>query len=346
MSSGWKATAKKTRAKSSQPMFKAAIRLLCMLYLPIFTVLAILNICAHCMGGCIYREHPVNAAVLHLAKGITVEPSIRINPPSETPVQQNGSEFYACGIHSATTENTTSRIDLLNYNRCVAQAMIVAMNANEDDAINSLIASLHAESVHHDLDEFVRTPLEGAMLEFITEKSWVENNPSNIFFEPNEYCDLLQSRFHAEWASNVVIADKVLSGAIPVSDVGTHPFDQLACTKDKFIAGYSGIKIDDMIFEFVPVCPGSKPHLVSTDDFLKGMEANSGAPPNAFGLRMKPTKRERYANVWSYPMAAAVIGDKVKGQQHVEIFTASIPGGYIELRCHQMDGVPKVHRSL
>lgn len=316
----------------------AAIKLLCILWLPLFTAIAILILCSRFMGCCRLSECPIDSAALRLAMGITVEPSVRLNSPSLDLVQQNGSEFYGCGIHSASTESTTSRINLLNYNRCVAQAMIVAVNANEDDAKDSLLAHLHAETVNDDLDKFVSKPLKGAMTEFITRKSWVKNNPDNLFFEPDKYCPVLQSHVHAGRASNVVIDDKLLSCAIPFSDVGSYPYNLITCTKGKFIAGYSGIKVNDMTFDFVPFCPGAKPHLVSTDDFEMGTEANSGAPPNAFGLRQKLDDSENDTNLWSYPMAAAAIGGKIKGQKNAEVFTASIPGGYIELCCHLIAG--------
>jgi hypothetical protein len=322
----FKATTKKTRLKSHQPKLVVAIRVLYVLSLVLFIAIAILCLCSRLMGGCRYGPFPLDTAAFRLAAGVVLEPAIQVSSPSQNLEPRNGSEFYACGVRSDATKKMSSRVNLLNYNRCVAQAMITALNAEEEEGgKKTSLAMLHAKAVFDDLRQFVTEPLKKAMSEFITGKSWIETNIDNIFSEPEKYRPVLESHVHAGRVSNIVIDQKVFPHAIPVSDIASYPYGQLTSTKGKYIAGYSGIVVNDMTFEFVPISPGYKPHLIAIDDFDKGIAENIDAPPNAFEVR-----EMRDSNLGG--MAAVVIGEKIRGQKMDHVFAASIPGGYIELQ--------------
>lgn len=234
-----------------------------------------------------------------------------------------------------------SGISLLTYNRCVAQAMLIALNAKQEGTPQ---AGKNAKAVFDEL-ETVAGDLQGRLsnpgnlspsfddIARANRTNMFGNNgvkvvdtkiafmkpgySTNIYFQPNE--------FPVPPPSGMDTA-----GTLKPSAPGASPY----------MAGYKKITIDvpdgSLDFYGVPVFPQQPPHLVSTKDF----DASAAAPidklpPNAFkiGSQSLDSKSTNYGGA----VACAIVG-AVKSNNANSDYLAAIPGGYIEI--NNADGEP------
>lgn len=258
------------------------------------------------LGGGREITNATDAGVLNVAKKAMTEYGIDVPP-----------EFAACAIPEG------GKITLLTFNRLVAQAILVSMNAQTDPTPQSLS---NAKRVWSDIEQigkqFARAfddPNElgpyfyqmanannrkmfGQAVVTPTEVSTAFLKPgysSNIFFDPGS------------------LPDPKLISKIPLSKGQIT-----AAGGQKYVAGYVPIDLAGVSIYAVPVFPQQTPHLISHPDFLAATKPPSeSSPPNSF--KVDAVSKDKQNALKS--LAAAVVGAVEEG------YPAAIPGGYLEI---------------
>jgi hypothetical protein len=109
-------------------------------------------------GGGREVANATDAGTLNVAKNALVQPAVQLpapTPGSNTPM----SEFYGCAYPAAN--GSTATIDLFTYNRCVGQALLIALNAKAEADAGSTTAMGNAQSVLNDLNAIGKSLANG-----------------------------------------------------------------------------------------------------------------------------------------------------------------------------------------
>jgi len=251
-------------------------------------------------------------------------------------------DFALCA--QAPAAGGTATINLLTYNRCVAQTLLVAVNAKNE---NTGQATTNAQAVITELNALgtaLNTLLGNAptMETYFTavkndtrmwgntgvnpvgyQTSWMKpGGAANVWFTTNELAAL--SFFPAN-ADTTGVANLTP----PTGPNGTGSAD------GHYMEGYVSLAVPGItdgghqIFG-VPVFPQQNPHLVAGKDFLASPQPAASVPPNSF--QVNSSSQDAKSTTFGGAVAAAIVG-AVKtgaGGQNFQ-FPAAIPGGYIAL---------------
>lgn len=298
---------------------KGAVLALTLAFIIVFVLLAgFFFLFGKLIGGDRELQNATDAGGLNVAKQALKRPKVRLSGLEQT---------YFGGLTDSSQE-----IDLLTYNRCVGQAMLVAMNASTEGTPRALANAQTAIDLvctgNNSIGGRLATSLESGsgMGQYFSDLASV--NFVRMMGEgasTSHLSDKYQTGYmKAGTASNVDYNANSLplypgtNRRIPfVGDVVTN---KQSARKQNYIAGYVNMNITGIgrPISFVPLRPGSAPHLVSTTDFNSAAQrpASLGTvPPNAF--KSSGAAKDLSA------AAGAIVG--CLGAD----FTAAIPRGYI-----------------
>lgn len=274
------------------------------------------------LGGGREMANSVDAGTLNLAKHAFLEPSKAARDFTNPDVANN---FELLGDNG--------KLRLENYNRLVAQSMIVALNAKEEGTSSAAANAQRVWTAVNDVARFLRTnhanpAVMGGHFQSLAAANNLKMMGQNGI-SLNGYDVAYTQR---TGSTNVFIDPRLLStftaGALPKSTGKKSP------TGHEFLAGYSPLSVTlssgTLVFSGVPVSPQDRPHLISgfTFDggkdpaFMPGYPA-AILPPNSF--RSAGQTKESHTQTFGGAVASAIVGSLDRE------YEAAIPNGYIEV---------------
>ncbi len=246
--------------------------------------------CSRFLGGGRQVSNATDAGVLNVAKFALKKPGVPAPP-----------EFAYCA------DPPGSEINLLNYNRCVAQSMLVAINAKN---MGTPLATKNAQYTYQQLIT-LGTQLRTKMLDSQTAATYFNpvagSNITNMMGGQNVAMDSYSAAYMKPGQStNVYFTnDEVPPNSLPADAYSDG--DIKAPGGYRYIAGYRPITINGLTFYGVPIFPQQKPHLVSYTDFISAKNSpSSEVPPNAFQTGSKSKEPQTGLAVGS--VACAIVG--------------------------------------
>lgn len=281
------------------------------------------------MGGGREISNATDAGALNIAKQAIRTPSKPLRSFSNPDIASNF-------VLLADNGNAS----LLAYNRFVAQAVIVALNAKSERTPE---AADHAKKVWralNDVSEYLHTQLKDANTMKDHFGKLASSNTTRMLGNSStiELKDYAVGYMHRGGSTNVYVNSSLWSAlandpSIPFNNSGTK-----SPTGEPYLSGYKGINVqlstgDTLTFSGVPVFPQAAPHLISTSEFEQNRSDNfisnypdDSLPPNAF--RSSGTNVDNGSTTLLKSVACAVVG--VARSPEAE-FPMAIPGGYIAI---------------
>lgn len=262
---------------------------------------------AKLMGGAREVAHATDAGVLNMAK----QSMSQISVPAPD-------EFKGCA------DATTGEINLLNYNRCVAQTLIVAMNAQKEGTEAAKANAQHVADALYDLCDALGKRLRDPQVQGDFCEQVANSNNTRMFGSTPVLVSGFETAFmKAGESTNVYFAQGLLPGAAPADLFSSGKLK--GPNGEPYMAGYvtfASLGLEKPI-SGVPVFPQQKPHLVSLLDFSTSTaKPQDMALPNAF--RADTGARDQKTKAMGGAVACAIVGTL----EHS--FEAAIPMGYIE----------------
>jgi hypothetical protein len=322
---------------------------------------------AKMFGGGKEVANATDAGTLNLTKQALISPTITLPSSavnlvgSTSPTSENGAEFIANAYPPPPT-GTPPTINLFTYNRCVAQALMVALNAQQEQAQGSATAVGYAQQVYQDLQTYISQPLQQALIAGgnAANPNILQNNFSSGANKNNVhmYGDTTvnptggyQVAYLTRQGSNStnVAIDPTILPAMPTSNnLATTANGQPGAIApvstpggitagSYFIGGYVPITAAGINFYGVPTYPGQQPHLVAGQQFQAALNPpQANVPPNAF--QMAASAQMGTSGRIGGAFASAIVGAVAGGPfssgalgSNNGVFTASIASGYIEM---------------
>jgi hypothetical protein len=200
-------------------------------------------------------------------------------------------------------------INLLTYNRCVAKAIMIAMNASNMTGpgpyktnANKMLDDLQATGT------LLATQIRQANPYFDD----VINNvrmASNSTVKDGGQCNVAYMK--AKGPTNIFFnSDQIAGVTVPISQTTISPKNELLYvatgTGTGYVAGYAPITVLGRTIYGVPVFPQQNPHLVSFWDFAKANAAFGAAPPNA--VQLGGNAIEMKTGLLTGAVACAIVG--------------------------------------
>jgi hypothetical protein len=252
---------------------------------------------AKLFGGGREVANATDAGTLNLAKNAMVSPSVTLAP---------GSEFSGCS-YNVKTGLPDGTIDLFTYNRCVGQALLVAMNAKAEADAGSTTAMGNAQQELSDLNTLGMKLANALNGNDTGLQGNFQNgaNANNVGMFGNTTVNNAGSQYSTAYmksggASNIWFTSEqtpydASSTGMPSQSTmqaqtsnspdpnPNSPYHNLQAgnyvtggnptpANKYYIQGYQAITVtangyQPLTFYGVPVFPQQKPHLVSVDDF-------------------------------------------------------------------------------
>lgn len=284
-------------------------------------VLAIVGIAffilSRIMGGGREVTNATDAGILNVAKqAMTVG----------TPVPM---EFARCTV----PEN--SDVTLMTYNRLVAQALHVAMNADAQGMGQGNAAATWSEVEKIGADLKTKLDDNPTTRDFFKNistanntKMWgdrvIPNRLQQAFMKrggsTNVYMDVNSFPFNTtQNPPQPVTPPANLYSAGPLNTRDGKPY----------MRGYEAISAAGLDIFGVPVFPGVNPHLVNNGEFDSSVNPpDESVPPNSW--KVNSASKEKTTNRFGGAVASAIVG-AVLQEDGVSQFQGGIPGGYIEI---------------
>jgi len=305
------------------------------------------------LGGARELQHAVDSGNLNVAKQALRSPAINIYGGN---VNFAGSNLaVAQSNFSQSIDTTNGAIDLIVYNRLVAQAMLVAVNAAADNADLSLppnaLGIQHAKQLISCLSD-PSTGIGVALANKLKNDVTMDNSFSGLATLAatrmlnagssaigTVSADKDVSRMSRGQASNVIFPSNVLPSEfsfVAPSFNKQYSTTTLAGNNNQYLAGYEPITIPGVtdaktVLVGVSLHPMQNPHLVGASDFNVNKNAITGitqtetnaVPPNSFksGGMAEELKSAKILQT----ISCAVVGTVNPNGQ----YTASIPNGYM-----------------
>ncbi|HEY9786256.1 MAG TPA: hypothetical protein V6D17_12685 [Candidatus Obscuribacterales bacterium] len=287
-------------------------------------VIMLLGICfffaARIMGGSRELDNITDSAVLNAAK-------YSLNGFSVTlPIQGVQDTKYFIGLGRISAD----KIDLLTYNRVVAQAYLVTANARElgvnEAEKHANMVCLHASRIGKALnEELTKGGLDPAFDEMAS-----ANLPKMLGVKTKvQRLNSLECAYLRPGSSTNVYIDPSILPSAAISDSSVLSSSKSATTGMPFLAGYVPIAVTDAKKNHavmgVPLFPGARPHLINYNEFKSGTnpDENNATPPNAFsGIGTGRDSDSGFVlHARSCALSAAVDQE----------FSAQIPQGFIRI---------------
>ncbi len=256
-------------------------------------------------------------------------------------------DFIGFDPNNPSLTATTGKIDMLGINRVIAQAVLVALNAQE---INTSAASGHAANVTTAAKAVatqLRNLIQGAGSPLPGEFNTVAQSNNTKMFQGNKVQLAgagLQSTFMRGGFSSNVYLNAPLLAALPVTPPSNLTNQNAQALKhnntDQYMAGYVNFTVPagggtNVNIGAIPLFPNQKPHLCDIGEFNGAVSAAAGngnapfaggtyLPPNAF--RADTQTLEQHSNGFGGAVACALVGALDRD------FVASIPRGYVRIK--------------
>ncbi len=291
---------------------------------------------AKIFGGGREVANATDAGALNIAKN-----AMKKNDPlSRVSVALPGpGNKYADFVALADPPNS-NEINLITYNRCVAQGLLVAMNAQAEGTpqaktdAQTVLANL--ASLGSDLKDKLVSPNVVTFFGQVSNDTRMWGN-TGLTAQTSTYH---QAFMKPKESTNVFFTASELPIAPPANwqSVGTGKVPP-AFSTGSYIRGYENLVVPGIgSIMGVPVFPQQNPHLVAMTDFTAASPANGNAaaldaakiPPNAFSVAAGST--EAKTGVMGGAVAAAIVGASMfqaGGAAANYDFPAAVPGGYL-----------------
>lgn len=315
--------------------------------------LILLGICffflAKIFGGEREMQHATDSGNLNVAKNALRKPSVRLTDPKEIEIY---GQLGDRSLNNNALPPNAAPINLLTYNRLLAQALLICLNAKADpgpgnialtnaaDAVN--ILQTGANSIGGRLSSALaatsNNPLLGNFSDTADQNSlrMLGNNSSLSRVDTDFKVAYLEQTPNDVGATNIEVP-AALKNLFP-SELQTAYFTTPQGSSKQFLRGYiePAVASGTTTPVGVPLQPGEQPHLVSNKTFenqeARGATfANALVPPN--GFRSKSTSQEENSAKNAVSIACAEVGSLN------QIFTFSAPYGYIKIQ-NGPDGGP------
>lgn len=227
---------------------------------------------------------------------------------------------------SRLTQPENSEVTLLTYNRLVAQALLVALNAEAQQSGQANAAKTWAEveklglklrevlddgpttqSYFSEVASVNNTKMWGGAVfpETITQGFMRAGGSTNVWFDPNSF---------------------PVGGNLPANLFSTGNLK--GTNNQPYMRGYEPISAAGLAIVGVPVFPGVKPHLVDAGELNGSSSPSSNVPPNSWKVQSRSQETKK-TMLTGGALAAAIVGAVLQSDD-VSQFGAAIPGGYIE----------------
>ncbi|HEY9714184.1 MAG TPA: hypothetical protein V6C72_11995, partial [Chroococcales cyanobacterium] len=239
---------------------------------------------------------------------------------------------------------TGNGITLLTYNRCVAAAILVAINAKDEGTSQAVTRATAVVKEVNDLGAALTSAVNGSndFASVATKNSlkMFGNLGINGAKTPGAY-------MKPQGATNVYFSTNSLNGENVPMAVSTltplNPTQFVVNPTSGYMAGYVPINVTGGTLYGTPVFPQQQPHLVSLYDYNNSTNAYGQAPPNAF--EWNSNTKDRMTQSFSGSVACAIVGAVAKGASLGSLgtgfqFPASLPYGYIEFLNWQANPKP------
>jgi hypothetical protein len=272
------------------------------------------------MGGGREVANATDAGTLNSAKQM-----LKIGVPPGTNPYDFTSLVYPPGANGIT---------LLTYNRAVAAALLISINAQKAGGTAPAKAAQVIAEVNAMGDALTAQILSGSTFSDLNNNTrmW-GNNGVNGSINGVAYM-----KSQDPGATNVYFNTNSLDGfALPISPTQFTPLNQVpggVQNPGKYMAGYTAINppTGGQMFG-TPVMPQQAPHLVSLSDFNAAQAKFGSAPPNA--LKANTSSFEQKSAVFGGALACAIAGAINQGGTNGPLgngfeFAAALPTGYIE----------------
>jgi hypothetical protein len=290
------------------------------------------------LGGGREVANATDSGILNVVKQTMATPN----------VSPAGTSFAYCGIPAG------NNINLYSYNRCVGQAMLVALNAM---SAGTSTAGDHAASVLDELNHSIALPLRqalttgsGSSFDYqsaftqLTGMNSTKMSGNNIVNAPGYGAAwMLGGTSSSVAASSNLYFEKDQFGpqiTLPTGLFNTNATIQPPPDKSGtqgnypgYVLGYTPFKLSvngsggmqDLFYTALPVFPMQMPHLVSIGDFNANSDGSfdNFVPPNAFKVSSKSL--DSNSSTFGGSVACALIGSVDQG------YSVSMPAGYIEI---------------
>lgn len=296
------------------------------------------------LGGGREVANATDAGVLNVARR-ALSPTLIQVPLSGDSQNNPTDDFLGVAIDTSGNANvgtgnldaTHRNISMLALNRIVAQAVIVACNAQE---INTTLASSHAQNVAaaaKNVATQLKNMVEGGT-KLPPEFTNVAHSNNTKMFQGNKVTltSLQTSFLRPGYSTNVYITPNLIS-AINVSlpsNLRTNLPNALKhdlAGNDQYMAGYINFSIPAgpggaVELAGVPIFPKQKPHLVDVNEFNAGASPAgvNYLPPNSF--RANSQTLENNSSGFGGAVACALVGALDQD------FAASVPRGFIRIK--------------
>ena len=287
------------------------------------------------------------------AMALTSDIGLAMTANLTAPPNANGSSYPS---------NMGTGVNLLNFNRLVAQAMLVALNADAENAgqSNAQAALNFVEASPQSVGAQLKSALSNN-----AQPSWactdytaITGNALKMLADQGapqyQYSDFqvgyLNQRPSDDNAANVDMSafnpkNRAYNASVlPISDYGNNTVDNFSQNtfvsgpnNISYLAGFTGMKAGNggqaLTFYAVPTNPGMQPHLESNTTFAQETsQPGAGSvflPPNAFyvgataNLQGALTQNGKAGSAQAHVRSVSMIGTPNTP------FAPAIPGGYI-----------------
>jgi hypothetical protein len=284
---------------------------------------------AKMFGGGREVANATDAGALNIAKNAMKKNDALVSIP--VPGTQYG-DFVDCA-------DPPGSINLLTYNRCVAQTLLVALNAQAEDTPPGTApgAVAHAAQVVAALNQ-MGTDLKAKLMNSSVTGYFGQVTGNNNRMWGNTGTNVNSASYTTAFMKKSESTNVYFTGPeLPItppsnwSSVGTTKLPPGNST-GSYIRGYENITIPRVgSIMGVPVFPQQNPHLVALADFKQGATPPSATvPPNAFSVAASSV--ESRTGALGGAVAAAIIGASgTPGIAPTYDYAASVPGGYIQI---------------
>lgn len=275
------------------------------------------------LGGHKELSNAVDAGILNTAK-------VALKQPAATQIP---TEFLGCGISpEGTPVQYDGAINLLSYNRAVAQALLVALNAQAEgtpEAVaNARLEIAELETLGNHLRQQLESEQVNALnISFDTMASMQNVKMLNLKTTVGRQDDVKSGYMKVGHSSNIFFDNEQLP--VPPSSVNGYLNTDASYQKNvsgaSFVSGYRPLEISGVgTIYAVPLLPNQRPHVVSLSDFERiRTSPGSYSPPNSF--QSKGRTLESTSGRLTNALSCAIVGSL--GGQYV----AQVPRGYVRI---------------
>lgn len=310
-------------------------------------------------GGHREAQHAADAGSLNVSKRVILAPAVQSNALLSDVGRSMGDNLTA--PHGSGI-NMGNGVNLLNFNRLVAQAMLVGLNAKAEGTA----AGLANAGTCFAFVEGSGTSIGAQLKNLLTDNSdgnWaatyyneVEGNILKMFggagapiYQASDFQVSYMNQRASDFSATNIDMSKYDPGNgeyqshyLPITDyenpasrenLPTNAFAKRSGDNRSYMEGYSAMTIGSLNFYGVPTNPGMQPHLESNSVFAQQLDQpGSGAvflPPNAFRIGgQSAASATQTATGQNATETAHVVSVSAIGTPQTP-FSMQIPGGFI-----------------